>query len=149
MNQLAIKVGKPITQAEAEVNRAIALLQSVAQYADEPLLIAKDEQVYYRYRAVGTIALITPWNNPLAIPIGKIAPALLYGNTIVWKPAPAGSSIALKLMELLREADSSWGSYFSFRRSHNGSGVNVGGHDFCITHFTAITWVSRYPPFFH
>jgi acyl-CoA reductase-like NAD-dependent aldehyde dehydrogenase len=36
--------------------------------------------------------------------LGKIAPALLYGNAVVWKPAPAGSAIALKLMELLHAA---------------------------------------------
>ena len=32
--------------------------------------------------------LVTPWNNPLAIPVGKIAPALAFGNSVIWKPAP-------------------------------------------------------------
>jgi acyl-CoA reductase-like NAD-dependent aldehyde dehydrogenase len=50
------------------------------------------------------IGLITPWNNPFAIPLGKLAPALFYGNTVVWKPAPAGTAIAGRLMEILRTA---------------------------------------------
>lgn len=62
--------------------------------------MGKNAHQYYRYSPVGKIALITPWNNPLAIPLGKIAPALLYGNTVIWKPAPAGSGIALKIKQL-------------------------------------------------
>jgi aldehyde dehydrogenase (NAD+) len=36
---------------------------------------------------VGVVVAITPWNFPLAIPAWKIAPALAFGNTVVWKPA--------------------------------------------------------------
>jgi alpha-ketoglutaric semialdehyde dehydrogenase len=57
-----------------------------------------------RNRPLGVIAMVTPWNNPVAIPLGKIAPALAYGNTVVWKPSPAGSGLAVKLMEYLHEA---------------------------------------------
>ena len=102
--QLAIEVGKPITYAHNEVNRAIALLYEVIKYKDEPLEYQQTDKVSYRYQPLGLIALITPWNNPLAIPVGKIAPALLYGNSIIWKPAPAGSGIAVKLRELLPQA---------------------------------------------
>jgi acyl-CoA reductase-like NAD-dependent aldehyde dehydrogenase/nicotinamidase-related amidase len=103
--QLAIELGKPITYATAEVNRAIALLQEVIKYQDEPLVYQQTPQISYRYQPLGLVALITPYNNPLAIPIGKIGPALLYGNTVIWKPSPAGSGIALKLMTLLTQAD--------------------------------------------
>ena len=102
--QLSIEVGKPITYAYGEVNRGIALLLEVVKYQQEPLVYQETPEVSYRYQPVGLIALITPWNNPLAIPVGKIAPALLYGNTIVWKPAPAGAAIAVKLVELLAQA---------------------------------------------
>jgi acyl-CoA reductase-like NAD-dependent aldehyde dehydrogenase len=57
-----------------------------------------------RHCPVGTVGLITPWNNPLAIPVGKLAPALLYGNTAVWKPALQTSQIARLLMQTLAEA---------------------------------------------
>src|SRR5262249_32679268 len=50
-------------------------------------------------RSHGCVALITPWNNPIYIPVGKIAPALLFGNTVVWKPAPVGSALAVRALE--------------------------------------------------
>lgn len=105
IQQLAIEIGKPIKQGEAEVNRAISLLRTVAKYGNDALPVVKDAYQQYRYSPVGKIALITPWNNPLAIPIGKIAPALLYGNTVIWKPAPAGSGIALKIKQMFDRLD--------------------------------------------
>ncbi|MEC4895522.1 MAG: aldehyde dehydrogenase family protein [Oscillatoria sp. PMC 1051.18] len=105
VRQLAIEIGKPITQGEAEVNRAISLLKTVAKYGEDALPVAKGIDRQYRYSPVGKIALITPWNNPLAIAIGKIAPALVYGNTVIWKPAPAGSAIAIKVKELFDRLD--------------------------------------------
>ena len=50
------------------------------------------------------IAAVTPWNNPLALPVGKIAPALAYGNSLVWKPAPQAPELAMLLIETLRDA---------------------------------------------
>jgi acyl-CoA reductase-like NAD-dependent aldehyde dehydrogenase len=41
---------------------------------------------------LGVIGIITPFNFPIAIPAWKIAPALVYGNTVVWKPAMQGNS---------------------------------------------------------
>ena len=47
---------------------------------------------------------ITPWNFPIAIPAWKIAPALVYGNTVVFKPASATPLTALRLVECLVDA---------------------------------------------
>ena len=44
-------------------------------------------QVSTRRRPVGVVGLITPWNFPIAIPVWKLAPALIYGNTVVLKLA--------------------------------------------------------------
>jgi acyl-CoA reductase-like NAD-dependent aldehyde dehydrogenase len=52
----------------------------------------------------GTIAIITPFNNPLYLPLGKIVPAILYGNTVVWKPAPEASQVSRRLLALLHDA---------------------------------------------
>jgi len=57
-----------------------------------------------RYQPLGVVALISPWNNPVAIPVGKIAPALVYGNTVIWKPAPSGTRIAETILQLMRGA---------------------------------------------
>ncbi len=52
----------------------------------------------------GVVALITPWNFPVAIPVWKIAPALVAGNTVVFKPAEATPATAVRICELLEEA---------------------------------------------
>jgi alpha-ketoglutaric semialdehyde dehydrogenase len=53
---------------------------------------------------VGVVGAITPWNFPIAIPSWKIAPALICGNTIVFKPAHDTPILALRLIEILVEA---------------------------------------------
>jgi aldehyde dehydrogenase (NAD+) len=55
-------------------------------------------------RPLGVVGIITPWNFPLAIPAWKIAPALICGNALVFKPASATPLSAVKLMEIFEEA---------------------------------------------
>ena len=57
-----------------------------------------------RRRPLGRVAAITPWNYPLAIAAGQIAPALVYGNAVMWKPAPAGRRCAERLHTILSSA---------------------------------------------
>jgi alpha-ketoglutaric semialdehyde dehydrogenase len=54
---------------------------------------------------IGVCALITPWNFPMAIPTWKLFPALLCGNTVVLKPAEDTPYTAVKLFEILAQAD--------------------------------------------
>jgi acyl-CoA reductase-like NAD-dependent aldehyde dehydrogenase/nicotinamidase-related amidase len=102
--QMAIEIGKPIIYGEAEMSRGVALLKAAARHVDDIAQGACNNEGAVRYRPLGVIAIVTPWNNSVAIPLGKIAPALLYGNVVVWKPAPAASSVAVKIMGLLRLA---------------------------------------------
>lgn len=64
----------------------------------------KDEMLYSKREPLGVVTIITPWNFPIAIPAWKIAPALIYGNTVVFKPAKYGSLVGLALAETLVEA---------------------------------------------
>jgi acyl-CoA reductase-like NAD-dependent aldehyde dehydrogenase len=102
--QIATEVHKPIRYATGEVSRAVALVKATARHADEPLQRKCGEHSILRYRPRGVVAMLTPWNNPIAIPFGKIAPALLYGNAIVWKPSPAAYSTANRAVNLLESA---------------------------------------------
>jgi acyl-CoA reductase-like NAD-dependent aldehyde dehydrogenase/nicotinamidase-related amidase len=101
---LVREVGKPVTAAHAEVDYALALLgYTISQIS----LGEADEaggRAQVRHAPFGPVALITPWNNPLAIPVGKIAPALGYGNTVVWKPALQAPGLSQLVMETLAEA---------------------------------------------
>ncbi len=53
---------------------------------------------------IGVIGVITPWNFPIAIPSWKIAPALVAGNTVVFKPATDTPALGQRFVELLTEA---------------------------------------------
>jgi acyl-CoA reductase-like NAD-dependent aldehyde dehydrogenase len=52
----------------------------------------------------GVVAIITPWNFPVGIPSEYLSAALVAGNTVVWKPAPTSSIIAIRLVECFLEA---------------------------------------------
>ncbi len=102
--QMAIEIGKPLAHGLEEVRRAAANVRDVARRAAAFQPQSREEGGWVRHEPLGVVALISPWNNPVAIPIGKIAPALVYGNTVAWKPAPAATRIAETLMRLLAQA---------------------------------------------
>ncbi len=102
--EMAGEIGKPLRYANAELARAVALLNAASRRAAEPLEGRCGKDSGFRYRPHGVVAVVTPWNNPVAIPIGKIAPALFYGNTVVWKPAPEADSISTWLAALMQSA---------------------------------------------
>ena len=98
------ETGKPLLEARREVLFAEHLVRSTVRSVDAEQDAAGGPGWLLRRRPHGVVALVTPWNNPLAIPLGKIAPAVAHGNTAVWKPAIAASGIAAALHRLLLEA---------------------------------------------
>jgi len=97
------ETGKPIVDARLEVAFGVALLGAACDRVAQGIPPDSGPGWQAIRRPQGTLALITPWNNPLAIPLGKIVPALLYGNSVVWKPAPAGTGLARTLISLFDE----------------------------------------------
>ena len=94
-------VAKPVVEARAEFDYAAALLRHAIESLELEERPAARARLRVRHRPVGVVALVTPWNNPLAIAVGKLAPALGYGNTVVWKPALPGTRIAELVLETL------------------------------------------------
>jgi alpha-ketoglutaric semialdehyde dehydrogenase len=84
--------GKTVVEAMGECGRAVSILRYYSGQTLEP-----DGEVYPSHSAttllyarrepLGVVGVITPYNFPIAIPAWKIAPALAYGNTVIWKPA--------------------------------------------------------------
>jgi acyl-CoA reductase-like NAD-dependent aldehyde dehydrogenase/nicotinamidase-related amidase len=103
--QIAIDLGKPIRHAREEIHRAAANIRDVVHRAPVALVPKREPAGWLRREPLGLIGLISAWNNPVAIPLGKIAPALIYGNTVIWKPAPAATRTATMLMSLFQHAD--------------------------------------------
>lgn len=64
----------------------------------------KEALMFTKRAPLGVVGVITPWNFPVAIPIWKIAPALVYGNTVVFKPASEAAVTAAKVVECFADA---------------------------------------------
>jgi len=89
---LTAEEGKTITEATGEVQRSIDILRFFSgegwRLAGESLPSATPNTHLYTVKEpLGVVALITPWNFPIAIPTWKLAPALVSGNVVVMKPA--------------------------------------------------------------
>jgi acyl-CoA reductase-like NAD-dependent aldehyde dehydrogenase/nicotinamidase-related amidase len=95
-------VGKPIAMARAEVSRSIALLRAVVHRVSTESSNEDGPEGHCRRVPRGVLAVITPWNNPLAIPVGKLAPALAHGNAVIWKPSPLAPILAERFAALLQ-----------------------------------------------
>ncbi|MFB8383804.1 aldehyde dehydrogenase family protein [Streptomyces rubiginosohelvolus] len=82
--------GKPLTESSAEIARTAARLRWFAAAAPEPRTIRDGRAVHseIRWRSLGPVAAIVPWNFPLQLASAKFAPALAAGNTVVLKPSP-------------------------------------------------------------
>ncbi|MFD7974661.1 aldehyde dehydrogenase family protein [Streptomyces sp. NPDC059071] len=108
--ELAVReVGKPVTEARAELARTVALWRYYAQAPYEPTGAVHETAsgpglLLTRRRPHGVAGLVTPWNFPFVIPSWKAAPALAAGNAVVLKPAPQATACALRLAELVGQA---------------------------------------------
>jgi aldehyde dehydrogenase (NAD+) len=101
--------GKTLAEGIGETRRAVQILRYYAGQTLEPDGETYPSHsaatfLYARREPVGVIAAITPWNFPIAIPAWKIAPALAYGNSVVWKPAELVPLTATHLLRALVDA---------------------------------------------
>ncbi|MFF5287127.1 aldehyde dehydrogenase family protein [Streptomyces sp. NPDC012756] len=82
--------GKPLAESYAEIARTAARLRYFADLAPRTRRIDDGRPVHsvVRWRPVGPVAAIVPWNFPLQLAAAKFAPALAAGNTVVLKPSP-------------------------------------------------------------
>jgi RHH-type transcriptional regulator, proline utilization regulon repressor / proline dehydrogenase / delta 1-pyrroline-5-carboxylate dehydrogenase len=100
---------KPWPEADADVCEAIDFLEYYARGAVDlaqgaPLLQVPGERNELHYSARGVVAVISPWNFPVAIALGMTAAALATGNAAILKPAEQSPGCALVLTQALREA---------------------------------------------
>ena len=103
------EMGKPLREARMESARTAAIFRYFAGEASRPKgelyeQAATGSMLYTLRRPLGVVGLITPWNFPAAIPAWKMAPALVYGNSVVLKPAQEAPLTSLHLAAALDEA---------------------------------------------
>jgi alpha-ketoglutaric semialdehyde dehydrogenase len=107
--QLSREQGKPLADGIGEAGRAGAIFK---YFAGEAVRIRGDKldsvrpgvEVEVTREPLGVIGIITPWNFPLAIPAWKIAPALAFGNCVVFKPAELAPASPWTIVDILRRS---------------------------------------------
>lgn len=126
---LSREEGKPFAEGKGEVYRAG---QFFTWFAAEALRCQGDQaesvrpgiDIEVRREPLGVVAIVSPWNFPVATPAWKIAPALAYGNAVVWKPANLTPASAVVLTQIIARAELPAGTFNLVM----GPGCDVGDH---------------------
>ena len=107
---LSREEGKPLAEGKGEVYRAgqfftyyaAEVLRQIGDTADS---VRPNIEIDVRREPVGTVAIVSPWNFPTATAVWKIAPALAFGNAVIWKPANLVPASAVALAEIISRQD--------------------------------------------
>ena len=107
---LSREEGKPLAEGRGEVYRAgqfftyyaAEVLRQLGENADS---VRDGIEIDVRREPVGVVVVISPWNFPAATAAWKIAPALAYGNAVIWKPANLTPASAVALTEIIARQD--------------------------------------------
>ncbi|MFO6497132.1 MULTISPECIES: alpha-ketoglutaric semialdehyde dehydrogenase GucD [Bacillus] len=127
------EMGKTLPEAKGETARGIAILR---YYAGEGMrktgdVIPSTDRRAFMYTdrvPLGVVGVISPWNFPVAIPIWKMAPALIYGNTVVIKPATETAVTCLKIISCFEEAGIPKGVVNAVTGPGSVAGMRLAGH---------------------
>lgn len=126
---LSREEGKPLAEGRGEVYRAGQFFtyyaaETLRQIGDTADSVRDGIEIDIRREPVGVVAIISPWNFPTATASWKIAPALAFGNAVVWKPANATPASAVALAEIIHKQDIPKGLFSLVM----GAGSSVGQH---------------------
>lgn len=107
---LSREEGKPLAEGKGEVYRAGQFFtyfaaEALRQIGDFAQSVRPGIEIDVRREPVGVIGIITPWNFPVATPAWKIAPALAFGNAVVWKPANLTPASAAAMARIIAAQD--------------------------------------------
>ncbi|MAN13175.1 MAG: aldehyde dehydrogenase family protein [Dinoroseobacter sp.] len=124
---LSREEGKPLAEGRGEVYRAGQFFtyyaaETLRQLGENADSVRAGVEIDVRREPVGTVAVISPWNFPTATASWKIAPALAYGNAVVWKPANLTPASAVALAEIIDRQDIPKGLFSLVM----GSGADIG-----------------------
>lgn len=112
-NLLVVEIAKPYKDAITEVVRTADIIRYTVEEMYRLDLNAASSEQYYggnrskvaitRREPIGVVLAIAPFNYPINLAVAKIAPALISGNTVLFKPATQGSVVGIKIANLLAE----------------------------------------------
>ncbi|MCJ1961047.1 aldehyde dehydrogenase family protein [Novosphingobium mangrovi (ex Hu et al. 2023)] len=137
---LTAEQGKPLDQAMYEIGGSIYTIRAIAgmRLPDQTMRDEGGNTIIEHRTPLGVCAAITPWNFPVILLVGKMAPCLITGNTMVAKPAPTTPLTTLLLAELA--ADILPAGVFNVVCDQNELGPKLTGHpDIAKVSFTGST----------
>jgi alpha-ketoglutaric semialdehyde dehydrogenase len=143
------EMGKVLAETRGDVQEAIdcgyfASGEGRRLYGDTAPSEMPNKVTYSVRMPVGVCAMITPWNFPMAIPSWKIFPALVCGNSVVFKPATDTPASALKFVEILAEAGIPDGVVNFLTGGGRGVGSPLAAHpDVRVVSFTGSSEVGK------
>ena len=143
---LSREEGKPFAEGRGEVYRAgqfftyyaAEVLRQIGDNADS---VRDGVEVDVRREAVGVVAIVSPWNFPTATAAWKIAPALAFGNGVIWKPANLVPASAVALTDIISRHGLPAGTFNLVM----GSGRSVGQQLIESPHIDAISFTGSVP----
>ncbi len=106
---MTIEMGKILKESKGDVQEAIDIFEYMAGEGRRLYGITTPSELKNKFcmtirMPIGVCALITPWNFPIAIPAWKLAPALIGGNTVIFKPSSDTPLCAIELVKILEKA---------------------------------------------
>ena len=106
---LTQEMGKVIAEARGDVQEAIDMAYYMGGEGRRMLGYTAPVEMQNKFGMAvrdpaGVVGLLTPWNFPIAVPSWKIFPALVAGNTIIWKPSPETPAISAAFVKVFEEA---------------------------------------------
>ena len=109
-NTLVNETGMPITEARSSTEKLVQriefLIHTSPDYLREEKTILPDNKINkIRYEPIGVVACIMPWNHPFTIPFWSIIPALIAGNTVIYKPSELTPLVGKQLNKAFDELD--------------------------------------------
>ena len=146
--ELSREEGKTLPEGVAEVRGAARILRYYAAEADREsgeiyASPRRGENLLVMRKPVGVAGVITPFNFPIAIPAWKLAPALTYGNTVVWKPSSLVPLLAARLTGALVEAGLPAGVLTLVYGEAEAGAAIIGHPGVDVVSFTGSTEVGR------
>jgi len=143
---LSREEGKPRAEGVGEVYRAGQFFtyyaaETLRQIGDTADSVRDNIEIDIRREPVGVIAIISPWNFPIATASWKIAPALAFGNAVIWKPANITPASAVAFAEIIERQNLPKGLFNLVM----GSGSAIGRHLVESSKVDAISFTGSVP----
>ena len=137
--------GKPLAEGKGEAYRAGQFFnyfaaETLRASGDSADSVREGVDIEVRREALGVVAVISPWNFPMATASWKLAPALAFGNAVVWKPATLTPASAVALAEIIAKQDIPAGVFNLLM----GGGGDIGAKLASANEIDAVTFTGSY-----